>query len=101
MYCLVGMVFDNFRLKKDFWRNFIYDFYGCELKNIDLIILIKKIFIFKRKFWWFFMEYDFEKYKNIFDIEWLKIYDFLDFSKMFLVIEFKIGKEYYVLFFFF
>ncbi|WP_041736698.1 hypothetical protein [Caldicellulosiruptor acetigenus] len=97
LYRLVGMASDNFRLKKDSWRNPIHDFYGRELKNIDPTILIKKTFTSKRKSWWSPMEYDFEKYKNIPDTEWLKIYDFPDSSKMLLVTEPKTGKEYYVL----
>lgn len=97
LYRLIGMVSDNFQPKKDSWRKPIHDFYSREIKDIDSTILIRKTFTSKNKSWWSPVEYDFERYKNISDAEWLNIHDFPDSSKMLIVKEPKTGKEYYVL----
>jgi len=97
LYRLIGMVSDNFKVKDDSWIKPIHDFYGRKLKDIDPTVLIRKTLTSKKKSWWSPVEYDFEKYRNISDSEWLSIYDFPDSSKMLLVTEPKTGKEYYVL----
>jgi len=98
LYHLIGMVADNFKLKDESWRRRpIHDFYGRQLKDIDPTVLARKTLTSKKKAWWFPAEYDFEKYRNISDSEWLSIYDFPDSSKMLLVTEPESRKEYYVL----
>ncbi len=97
LYRLVGMVSDNFKVKEDSWRKPIHDFYGCELKDIDPTVLNRANLTSKNKSWWSPVEYDFEKYRNISDSEWLNIYDFPDSSRMLLATEPESGKEYYVL----
>ncbi len=97
LYRLIGMVSDNFKVKDESWRKPIHDFYGRKLKDIDPTVLIRADFTSKKESWWSPVEYDFEKYRNISDSEWLSIYDFPDSSKMLLVTEPESRKEYYVL----
>jgi len=97
LYRLIGMVSDNFKVKEDLWKKPIHDFYGRELKDIDPTFLIRANLTSKKKSWWSPVEYDFEKYRNISDSEWLSIYDFPDSSRMLLVTEPESRKEYYVL----
>ncbi|RLF27144.1 MAG: hypothetical protein DRN05_06060 [Thermoplasmata archaeon] len=97
LHRLIGMVSDNFEVKDEPWIKSIHNFYGRELKNIDPTVLIRANFTSKKESWWSPLEYDFEKYRNISDSEWLNIYDFPDSSRMLLVTEPRTGKEYYVL----
>ena len=97
LYRLVGMVSDNFRIKKDSWDKPSHDLYGRRLKDIDPTILLKKTFTTKKNSWWSPVRYNFEKYKNISDAEWLSPNDFPDSSQMLLIKDPKNGRAYYVL----
>lgn len=96
LYRLLGMVADNFKVK--YRKKILHDLQARHLKDIDPTVLVRKIFIKNGvKVWWSPVEYDFKKYINISDSEWLDIFDFPNSEQMLLLENPKDGEEYYVL----